>query len=217
MTNLPALAEALRTIAGPDVGVGVADPAAPAPALMPEEIPATTRMIPKRLREFAAGRSAARNAMSDLGVTPQAIPMGPNRAPIWPEALNGSIAHCDLVAAAIVTLAATPLGLDIEEDSALPYDLWHVVLTEEEQKYLSRQPVADQGKQAKSLFCAKEAVHKLHSPLSNQLLPFNAVTITLEGEKFLTSLPTSVPSIPKLLCGQILRCSGVVAAVLTGH
>ena len=62
----------------PDIGLGIAS--ASDVSVMPEEEPTLARMVPARRREFAAGRTAARRALGRS----VAIPMGPDRAPVWP-------------------------------------------------------------------------------------------------------------------------------------
>lgn len=218
MTDLQALANTLRRSLGAGIGVGASDPTLPAPPLLPEEVTATTRMVNKRYREFAAGRCAARTAMTDLGLPRAAVPMGEDRAPLWPTGCVGSISHCATAAIALVARSRdlTGLGLDIEEDIDLPPDLWPEILTSAELDWLNRQPISKQGRHAKVLFCAKEAVHKLHHPMTGRLLGFDAVTITLDGQMFRTRLPLDIPGLPEVLVGQVLHRGGLVIAVLTG-
>ena len=71
---LVALADALRGLLGPGIGVGVTDPIAPEGALWDTEKPAVARAVPKRRLEFTAGRVAARAAMADLGLPAAAVP-----------------------------------------------------------------------------------------------------------------------------------------------
>ena len=51
------------------------------------------RAVPQRRREFFAGRLAAHRAMEALGHLPEPVPMGQDRAPVWPQGLVGSISH----------------------------------------------------------------------------------------------------------------------------
>ena len=75
------LTEALRAMLPPGLALAGSDPRAAPDRLWPAEATATARMTPARLREFAAGRRAARAAMAALGLPPAAIPMGATRAP----------------------------------------------------------------------------------------------------------------------------------------
>jgi 4'-phosphopantetheinyl transferase EntD len=45
----------------------------------------------KRLREFASGRAYAKQALSMLGVYDVDLPIGPNRAPVWPPCVVGAL------------------------------------------------------------------------------------------------------------------------------
>lgn len=218
MTNLPALAEVLRQTLSPSIGMGVADPRAPAPPLLPTEEPATARMREGRRREFAAGRAAARAAMADLGLPPAAVPMGADRAPCWPAELCGSISHCASAAVALVAhrTELPGLGIDIEEDTDLPHDLWPEILTATERDWLRHQPSSEQGRHAKTIFCAKEAVYKLHHTLTGRLLSFGEVTVVLETQGFQARLPTEALGRPKKITGRILRMDGLVVITLAG-
>lgn len=190
MTQIPPHADilaALRDMLGPDVGVAVTDPKAPKGPLWPEEVPAIARAIPKRQDEFTAGRDAARAAMRDLGAAPTAIPQGPDRAPIWPAGLTGSIAHCDHICIAAVAHIkdCASLGLDIEPATPLAADLIPTVCTVDETKWLEAQ--ANPGLAAKMIFCAKEAVYKAQYPLSRSLIGFDAVEIAFSPKQTLFS------------------------------
>ena len=171
------VAAALRDMLGADVGVGVTPARAPAD-LWPDEAPAVARAIPARRAEFAAGRLAARQAMADINVPPVAILQGADRAPLWPDGLSGSIAHCDsLCIAAVADRGIHPsLGIDIEPATPLDADLIPVVCAPSEQTWLAAQ--ANPGLAAKMIFGAKEAVYKAQYPLTGQVIGFDAVTLT---------------------------------------
>lgn len=108
---------ALRTLFPPGVAVA-AERIVPSDAskLWPEEHAAVAGAVPARLAEFVAGRTAARRVLLALGQPAQALPMGPDRAAIWPGDIAGSIAHAAGLAVAVGRLEAA-LGVDIEEDS----------------------------------------------------------------------------------------------------
>lgn len=85
-------------------GSGIAKPAA------------IERSVAKRQAEFLAGRLCAQQALAQLGVTHQGIPIGEDRAPVWPAGVSGAITHGQGWAAAIVAplQACRGLGLDVE-------------------------------------------------------------------------------------------------------
>jgi 4'-phosphopantetheinyl transferase EntD len=168
---------------GPHAGIGVTDPAQDA-ALWDEEAAAASRAIPKRRTEFAAGRSAARAAMAEIGFAPAAIPQGPDRAPIWPAGLAGSIAHCDTCCVSVVALQEhhAALGVDVEPATPLAPDLVAVICTPAERAWLAGEP--DPNLAAKMIFSAKEAVYKAQYPLTGKVIGFDAVTLDMTDGAF---------------------------------
>ena len=201
--SMPELAAALRAIwpAGMALGgAGVPEPLWPGEAIA---------AVPRRLTEFAAGRTAARRAMAALGVPMATIPMGEDRAPIWPQGVVGSISHC---AGACMAVAGRPsdfagIGLDLEPAQPLARDLWPTILRPEE--------VAADGLDALRIFVAKEAAYKAQYPLSRQLFDFQALNITFQDQYFMARFMQAVPpfSVGDVLRGRIIESSGFCAAL----
>lgn len=208
-----ALQAALRDMLGPDVGIGITDPCAPTSPLWDAEHPAMARAIPKRLAEFTAGRQAARAAMADLGLPPAAIPLGKDRAPLWPAGLVGSISHTDDLCIAIVSQDHSSLGIDVEPATALEQELWETICTPSEQAWMQTRP--DPGLGAKMLFCAKEAVYKAQYPLTGQVIEFTDVFVTFDLEQGLFQADFG-PQGPRLapLDGQVIVQDGVILAAI---
>lgn len=164
------------------IALGCSDPRADQPTLMAAEVAAIARARPARLREFAAGRSAARRAMAELGAPQAVVPMGPDRAPIWPEGLIGSISHsrtCCIVALARSTTARA-IALDVEENTPLDRDLVGEICTPSERDWLLTQPAAPQGHLAKLIFSAKECAWKCQYALSRAMFGFDGLEIALD-------------------------------------
>lgn len=165
------------------VALAATDPRAPQPTAWPEERAALTHARPKRLREFDAGRAAARAAMAALGAAPVAVPHGADRAPIWPEGLTGSITHC--ANACLAALARDgdirALGLDLEEDAPLDPDLFETVCTGTELERLAALPAGPRGQQARLIFSAKEAAYKAQYPLSRVVFDFHTLEVALDA------------------------------------
>jgi 4'-phosphopantetheinyl transferase EntD len=208
-----ALARALDAHLPADIGLGMADPAAPPTGLWPEE--ALPKAVEKRLCEFAAGRRAARQAMSAIGIPPAAIPAGQDRAPVWPDGVLGSISHGGGACLALVAKKHTSwalLGIDIEADTSLEPELWETVLTPEERASLPEGPAA--GLQAKRIFSAKEATYKAQYPLSSTLLEFHDLAVGLERDAFTARFAR--PAGP-LRQGTVLRgiCLAACGLILT--
>lgn len=203
---------ALRRMLGPEVGIGVTDPAAPNGPLWPAETVAMTRAIPRRQAEFAAGRAAARAAFSEIGLPRVAIPQGRDRAPVWPAGFSGSIAHCQQWCIAAVARHGdyATLGIDIEPATPLDADLTDIICTAPERDWLAVQP--DPGLAAKMIFSAKEAVYKAQYPLTGDVIGFDAVTLKMTRGSFTTTVAPHVPTIKGAITiqdGMIVSCAYV--------
>ncbi|WP_421905752.1 4'-phosphopantetheinyl transferase family protein [Mameliella sp.] len=163
--------------------------------LYPEEEVAIARARPERRAEFAAGRLAARRAMAQLDLADAAIPMGPDRAPVWPKGLVGSISHAAGICLGVVARADNfrSLGIDIEGDAPLAEDLIPEICLPEE---LALVPANLRAARAKRLFSAKEAAYKAHYPLAAQAFGFHGLQVDLaQGLARFTDHP-EVASIP---------------------
>jgi len=201
--SMPDLAAALQAIlpAGMALGVaGVPEPLWPGEAIV---------AVPQRLAEFAAGRAAARRAMAALGVPKAAIPMGEDRAPIWPQGVVGSISHC---AGACMAVAGRQsdfagIGLDLEPAEPLARDLWPTILRPDE--------AAADEMEALWIFVAKEAAYKAQYPLSRQLFDFQNLQIIVQDQNFTARFVQAVPPFVTgaLLRGQLVQAGGFCAAL----
>ncbi len=172
---------ALAALFPADVAVALCTlPAADPRDLWPAERPAVGGAVPARLAEFAAGRQAARTALSALGLPPVALPMGPDRAPVWPDGIAGSIAHAAGLAVAVARRGA-PLGVDVEHDSPMPDDLWPTLTSPEERAAF---PPGEPGRQVRRVFAAKEALFKAQAQGARAMFGFDAVRVTLVEDGF---------------------------------
>ncbi len=197
MTAARALEEAARSLLGPGTAVACREIGTPPAPLYRAEEAAIARAVPTRRAEFAAGRAAARAAMQALGQPPAPIPMGADRAPIWPAPLTGSITHAGGLALAALAPRETcaGLGLDLEPDTPLAHELWPAVLCEAERDWLATRPAASRGNLAKRLFSAKEAAYKAQYPRSATLLEFTDISIscTRDSSAFTARFTRPVP------------------------
>ena len=155
----------------PQVALGIASGSDV--SVMPEEEPTLARMVPARRREFAAGRTAARRALGQS----IAIPMGADRAPVWPAGVSGSITHTQGWAMAVV--GSGLIGIDLEQDEPLPPEVFDTVLLPQERVALG----AD-TRRAKLIFSAKECAYKAQYPVTKELFGFDAICITLGDSTF---------------------------------
>ncbi|ODT66700.1 MAG: hypothetical protein ABS75_26910 [Pelagibacterium sp. SCN 63-23] len=140
--------------------------------------------IRRRQAEFAAGRFAARDALAQLGLAPIAIPVGPQRAPIWPAGITGSISHCRNAAIAIAAHLHGNIGfvgIDVEDTLRLDRGLWPGVFTEREQNWLEGKP--DPEHWAMAFFSIKEAAYKAQYPATKMLLDFLDVEVEITSQE----------------------------------
>ncbi|KIN64469.1 Phosphopantetheinyl transferase PptA [Sulfitobacter noctilucicola] len=159
------------------VAVGVTDPRVAQPEPMGREARHLRRAFPVRKREFAAGRTAARQAMTALGRSPEPIPAHPDRAPHWPEGLSGSISHTGKLCAAVLTTAPFHLGLDMEENADLEVGLLATICSDRELAHIDG---PYRLRLAKLIFCAKEAAYKAQYPITRTLFGFDHIEISLD-------------------------------------
>jgi 4'-phosphopantetheinyl transferase EntD len=150
--------------------------------LFPEEAAAAAEMSAARRHEFALGRHCAHQAMAHLGVTPDAVPLGVGRAPVWPRSVIGSISHWGnwCVAAVMAAGEYVSFGIDGERRRRLPAGSLSEVATPSEHAWLeSTNPAFDWDA---ALFSMKEAVYKAWAPVTGLWLEFKDVEIAVEPE-----------------------------------
>ncbi|MCP4821485.1 MAG: 4'-phosphopantetheinyl transferase superfamily protein [Shimia sp.] len=219
--NLVALRNLVLKLAPAGVGIGVADPAFSPATVLPEEAVAIANAIPKRKREFAAGRRAARQALEMLDHPAQAIPKASNRTPVFPTGLTGSITHDRHSALAIVAPETKyrAVGIDVEPDAPLKPELMRAICTPEEANVLAALPQDERLLLGRRLFSAKEAVFKAQFPLTQQIFGFDAVTIAFDSLRtsFTARFTRDIASVREgsLLSGQAGNAGGHIATLVT--
>jgi 4'-phosphopantetheinyl transferase EntD len=163
-------------------GVAAAELRVPGnPALLhPEEAESIARAIEKRVHEFAAGRHCAHLALERLGVPPAPLCAAPDRRPLWPAGVVGSITHTQgfCAAAAARTERLTALGIDTELADAVSAELRPSICTPDELAWLDTLPLAQQGSAATLVFCAKEAFYKCQYPVTFEWVNFKDVEVS---------------------------------------
>lgn len=179
-----ALTALLRRLLPEGVAVAVARPGAPGLAALDDEIAALGRAVPRRRRDFIAGRAAAQRAMAALGAPALPVPPGPDRAPCWPAGLVGSLSHSGRFCLAAVARreVLAGIGLDAVEDLPLAEDAGCVGCTPAERAWLDAQPRAVSGRMRRLILSAKESLCKALYPLSGRPLDFAAVEIAVAVE-----------------------------------
>ena len=220
--DLHSLREQLAKELGHGIGISCGGIDGDPQSLWPVERTAIAKAIPRRQREFAAGREAARDAMAQIGWCPEAIPSAPDRSPVWPDGLIGSISHTGRACVAITGRREQvhAMGIDIEEDVALDSTLWETICTPGELAAMASLHRSERGRWATRLFCIKEAFYKWQYPQTQRMLDFGDVQVTLNPNQLgfwvqpTGSETSSLPSCSRE--GRLLTSNGFVLAWLIG-
>ena len=175
---------AARAVLPMGVAVSVTSPATEPDPLWPVEQRAISSAIPSRQREFAAGRMAARRALLALGRAPAAIPIGNDRAPVWPRAIVGSIAHDDTACIAVAAERDRyrALGVDVEPAQPIEAELFQEICRPEELAWLRQLPFETRGMVARRFFAAKEAVYKCQYAVSQKVFGFDNLSVVFDRQ-----------------------------------
>jgi len=187
--------------------------------LRPAEYRLIERAVPKRQREFAAGRILAHTLLGELKTTAPALLSDADRVPIWPEATVGSITHCaSLCAVAIADIASSAgIGIDVEPAKPLNHELLPQVLRPDEYAQLMALPPSLRPLGGILVFSIKEAVYKAIYPRRRVFLDFQQVEIAFEGEDgFVAEVLVPGAGLPELSCirGRYRVADGHVAAAV---
>lgn len=147
--------------------------------LLPVEAMQVARAVPKRVREFAAGRACARRALAEFGIAGFAIGMAPDRQPIWPPHMTGSITHtADFAAAVVAERARIPgIGIDSEIVGHVNAQIWPSICIPSETAWIRSLPASEQSAAVTLIFSAKEAFYKCQYPLVAERLNFHDVRV----------------------------------------
>jgi 4'-phosphopantetheinyl transferase EntD len=203
-TPLPPLIGAL--LGGPIEAVELRE-GEPADPLLPAEAALLDEVVESRRRHFAAGRHCAHRALERLGVPDAQILVGPDRAPLWPEGIVGSITHCETYAAAAVARRddVAALGIDAEPHAPLPEGVPRLVVGEAERDWL--ESAGGSTCWDRVLFSAKESVFKAWSPLTDSWLGFKDAEVSLSPRDGTFRARLLVPG-PEVAGGPLTRLDG---------
>jgi 4'-phosphopantetheinyl transferase EntD len=147
--------------------------------LFPAEAEHVSRAVPKRVQEYAAGRTCARRALAEFGFHDYVLRTAGDRQPVWPESMVGSISHTTGFCVAVVGARNRflALGVDSEVVGAASTDIWATVCGPEESLWLDSLPNLQQPAAVTLLFCAKEAFYKCQYPLTGEWLDFHDLRV----------------------------------------
>ncbi|WP_200209542.1 4'-phosphopantetheinyl transferase family protein [Micromonospora coerulea] len=161
-------------VAGPDDWVG---------ALLAAELACLSdQAVPSRQRDFTAGRVCARRALAALGLPPTPVPSAPNRSPVWPAGVVGTITHTRgyCAAAAARSAEVRAVGMDAEQHRELSAGVRRMICLPEEEAELARLPTGVSWPAV--LFSAKETVYKVWHPIVGTWLDFHDARVTLDPD-----------------------------------
>lgn len=149
--------------------------------LFPDEAAEVRHAVGKRKAEFAGGRHCARLAMAELGRPALAVPRGPDRAPIWPAGLVGSITHSEGFCAAAVADAGTyrSIGIDSQGVGTVTNDIAGRILRPDEAAAGAhhRRGRVDWPTLH---FCVKEAAYKAFYPVWRVAIGFQDLRLSID-------------------------------------
>ena len=185
--------------------------------LFADEEQSVANSVAKRRLEFAWGRYCARMAMAELGHPPCGIPSGPDRAPVWPLGLVGSITHSTDFCAAVVARSDCfrTVGIDAEPIDAIPAELVEEILRPDEASEFNSKARPDGADWPTLYFCLKEAAYKAIYPTHRRIIGFQdmRVRLDLDARRFLAELPgLSARGIPIFQGRYLVRHGRIHAA-----
>jgi 4'-phosphopantetheinyl transferase EntD len=136
----------------------------------------------ERMRELESGRTYAKRSLSLLGIDNVELPVGTDRAPVWPNGVVGSLTHvrsrrggyCAVAVGRSTDFRA--IGIDVEYANSLAPGIWPQILTSLELQELLELPIAARALEVISRWCVKEAAAKAVR------LPFEPLEIETERE-----------------------------------
>ncbi|ACS87220.1 4'-phosphopantetheinyl transferase family protein [Musicola paradisiaca] len=139
--------------------------------------PEMVRSVPKRRAEYLAGRYLAREVLSRLGTDDFILTHSPDRSPVWPEHVVGSLSHnVDnvLCAAHLRNHSESCIGLDIETlmSDERANNLWPGIADEIEYDWLHTHPLLTFSDVLTLNFSAKESLYKALYPRVRRYFDF---------------------------------------------
>ncbi|WP_319459089.1 4'-phosphopantetheinyl transferase family protein [Micromonospora sp. RTP1Z1] len=173
----------MRDLLPATVAVAVAGPDDWAGDLLPAELACLSdRAVPSRRRDFTAGRVCARRALAALGLPAAPVPAAPDRSPVWPAGVVGTITHTHgyCAAAAARSGEIRSVGMDAERHRELNSGVRRMICLPEEEADLAALPAGVSWPAV--LFSAKETVYKLWHPVAGTWLDFHDARVTLDPD-----------------------------------
>lgn len=145
---------------------------------LPQDI---RRSVFQRKVSFIAGRLCAEAALNQIGVVSGIVGRCDSGAPVWPDAITGSITHTDHLACAAVVHSGTSQDFDIGIDSETILndvelnDVRKLCLTRDEDIRLVN--TVNHNLIGTIVFSVKEALYKALYPQVNRFIDFSEIEL----------------------------------------
>lgn len=172
--------------------------------------------VAERRQSFGLGRIAAHAALQTIDRDEGPILAGPNREPLWPSGVVGSISHTTDVGIALVAPSdrSDGVGVDIERQRWAP-ELADQVFRTEERDWLDGVAPVKRSATVLALFSAKECVFKAFFPGVGRFFGFHAASLVPVSSGFRGSLVEPIDDrYPKNRSFEI-GCEWIGATVMT--
>ncbi len=132
----------------------------------------------KRLSDFCTGRYCMRRCTGHYGFDGDIL-IGSKGMPLLPGYITASLSHSKNICGAVAgsTDRFQSLGLDIETVGRVNRDMWHLLFSETEMRFLENMDELQQSIATTVFFSMKEAFYKMQYPLTETFLDFHDVEI----------------------------------------
>lgn len=136
------------------------------------------KAVKKRRAEFVASRFLVRDVLSHVGTHGFLLNNRPDRSPIWPSGVQGSLSHTDGTVALAITKQPLCIGIDVEQVMGLDtaVETADVLMSSEERALLSALPLPF-PLAATLLFSLKESLYKALWPRLCQPMDFHQASL----------------------------------------
>ena len=142
------------------------------------------KAVEKRRADYLAGRMLALRALAHFGCQPAHLPIGPDRAPVWPRGINGTISHTQNWCAVILTnQPGLFVGVDVEAnlDMSSMESVSKIVLDQDEDDVILGSNIPRAIALA-AAFSGKETLFKGLYPLVGEFFGFEAARLKTISE-----------------------------------
>jgi 4'-phosphopantetheinyl transferase EntD len=153
--------------------------------LFEEEAAFVQNAVPSRVKEFAAGRNCARQALRQIGVPFGPILVGRHREPLFPDDVSGTITHTQGICAAAVIHKqhGFHIGIDAEKNAPLDLGEMEYVLSKHERASLDQSRSVAGLARDRLIFSVKESFFKAFHQLVPVYIDFAAVRVDLLADQ----------------------------------